>query len=272
MLLSIITINYNKGEGLIKTVNSVLNQSFSDFEYIVIDGNSDDGSVEFLESIDAKCFRYISEPDFGIYNAMNKGIKVAQGEYLLFLNSGDYFYENSTLQEVIPSLQSNTDIYYGDIKKKKGNRLSTKTYPEKLRLSFFYTGALCHQSTFIKKELFFKYFLYNEDYKIMSDWEFFIFTICKENVSYQHLDRIICVYDFSGISSDKKFTDIALKERKQTIDTYFPAFSEDYKILNKLNAKRTQQIFYIEKFPFAWKILKGLINIILLFLPKKTIK
>jgi glycosyltransferase involved in cell wall biosynthesis len=272
MKLSIITINYNNDDGLEDTFKSVFEQTFKDFEYLVIDGGSDDDSLNIIRNHEDKIDYWVSEKDKGVYNAMNKGIKVAQGDYLLFLNSGDYFYENVTLQEIIPSLQSNKDIYYGDIKKKKGNRLSTKTYPEKLRFSFFYTGALCHQSTFIKKELFFKYFLYNEDYKIMSDWEFFIFTICKENVSYQHIDRIICIYDFSGISSDKKFTDIALKERKQTIDTYFPAFSEDYKTLDKLNAKRTQQLFYIEKFPFAWKILKGLINLILLFLPKKIIK
>ena len=96
-LISIITINFNDKIGLQRTFDSVFAQDFNDFEYIVIDGGSNDGSKELIEENTDKISYWISEPDKGIYNAMNKGIKVANGEYLLFLNSGDKFYNKKSL-------------------------------------------------------------------------------------------------------------------------------------------------------------------------------
>ena len=100
MKYSIITVNFNNKEGLRKTIESVIRQSFRDFEYIVIDGGSTDGSADILKEYDAQIDYWVSEPDKGIYNAMNKGIVQAKGEYLNFMNSGDYFYDNQVLQHV----------------------------------------------------------------------------------------------------------------------------------------------------------------------------
>ena len=134
--LTIITINYNNSEGLKCTVNSVLNQSFTDFEYVVIDGASKDDSVEFLQSIKSKNFEYISEPDTGIYNAMNKGIERAKGKYLLFLNSGDYL-ENENVLDIIQLFFNNDyGVLAGNIifDEDQGKRL--REHPEKMTFSY----------------------------------------------------------------------------------------------------------------------------------------
>ena len=115
MKLSIITVNLNNRDGLQKTIDSVICQTFRDFEWIVIDGGSTDGSKELIEQYADHFAYWVSEPDKGIYNAMNKGIKVAKGEYLQFLNSGDSLWNETTLQGVVPFFSGTTDIFYGDV-------------------------------------------------------------------------------------------------------------------------------------------------------------
>ena len=266
--ISIITINYNDKEGLRKTIESVISQTWQDFEFLVIDGNSSDGGKETILEYESKLDYWVSEPDKGVYNAMNKGIRKATGDFILFLNSGDLLHDKNVLEKVNTQINSDYGIYYGDVIVKKPNSERHKKYPEVLSFSYFYTNALCHQACFIKRSLFEEYFYYNEDYKIYSDGEFFIYTICAKNVPYKHIDLIVSDYDFTGISSNPKYSNIHDSERMQTIEKYFPLFYEDYKALSKLNSKRTQQLFHIEKFPFAWKLVKGFMNLVLLFLPK----
>ena len=201
MQFSIITINYNNAEGLEKTIKSVKSQTYSNFEHIIIDGNSKDGSKTVIES-HKDFFSYsISEPDTGIYNAMNKGIKVSKGKYLLFLNSGDKLYDHQILDKVSKKMFENLDIYYGDLNLifKKENKI--QVFPKKLSFGFFYEKSLAHPSVFIKKNLFDDLFYYNESFKIISDWEFFTCAICKYNASYKHLGLIISKFNTDGISS-----------------------------------------------------------------------
>ena len=113
--ISIISINYNNKEGLRKTVESVVNQTYKNFEYIVIDGGSTDDSTDILDEYHEKINYIVSEPDSGIYNAMNKGIKVAKGDYLLFLNSGDCLIDQFVIQKVITELNDKISIYYGNL-------------------------------------------------------------------------------------------------------------------------------------------------------------
>lgn len=258
--VSIITINYNNFKGLEKTIKSVINQTQNDYEFIVIDGDSTDGSKELIGRYSEKIDFWVSEPDTGVYNAMNKGIKVAKGDFVIFMNSGDSFYENTVLQKVYPLLVDDYDIYYGDNYKIKQNSKRKKTYPEKLSFSFFYNSCINHQATFVRKRLFFDYFLYNENLKIVSDWEFFIYTICIENRPYKYLKLTICNYDFTGISSKKENKSIADLERKLVLDKYFSHFLEDYKLVNIIKSKRIQQILYIKTFKTPWKLFKGVIN------------
>lgn len=266
--ISIITVNYNDKPGLQKTIQSVLSQSVKDFEFIVIDGNSNDGSKEIIEQNSGQINYWVSEPDSGVYNAMNKGIRAATGDFVIFMNGGDIFYDNHVIENVLPLLSADFKIYYGDVIVKKSNSERHKIYPDQLSFSYFYTNALCHQTCFIKRQLFYDHFFYNENYKIYSDGEFFIYTICKQNVPYKHLNMIIAVYDFNGISSNPKYEKLHEDERMTSINKFFPAFADDYKVLSKLNSKRVKQVFYIEKFPFAWKLVKGFMNFTLLFLPK----
>ena len=266
--VSIITINYNDKTGLDKTIKSVAEQTFKDFEFIVIDGGSTDGSAALIEQNIDKISYWISEKDSGVFNAMNKGIRAANGEFVIFMNGGDCFYNASVLEEVLPELSAEFDIYYGDNYKVNPNSKRLKTYPEKLNFSFFYTSAINHQSAFIRKSLFDENFYYNEEFKIASDWEFFVYTICYKNVSYKYLKKTIAEYDFTGISSNPKFSELFQKEKLQSIQKYFPAFLEDYKEVSELNSKRFLQFQYIKQHKIAWRFLKAFLSILLLFLPK----
>ncbi|GGI22895.1 glycosyltransferase family 2 protein [Pedobacter mendelii] len=266
--LSIITVNYNDKAGLEKTINSVKQQTWQDFDYFIIDGGSTDGSADIVNIYKNEFAHCISEPDNGVYNAMNKGIRLATGDYLLFLNSGDSLKSYTTLQEIEVYLNNEKDIYYGDANYQEKDGDVIRTYPDKLSFSFFYKHNLSHQATFIKRNLFENIFFYNENHKIVSDWEFFIYAICKKNVTYKHINQVICNYDTQGISSIINNHELMNIERDKTLQKHFPLFIEDYRTISNLNLKRFRQFTFIKNYPFAFKILKGFMNLILMFLPK----
>ena len=269
MKISIITINYNHKINLEKTIKSVVDQNERNFEFVIIDGNSSDGSKEVIKNYSNYIDYWISEPDSGIYNAMNKGIKLAKGEYLLFLNSGDILFDENTLQKSQEYLKGDKAIFYGDIIYQESSRQKERILPDELTFLFFLEHSLSHQAAFIKGSLFEQIFLYNEAYKIVFDWEFFIYAICKQNVSYQRIPFFITIYDTTGISSIKENHTLMYEERRQTLDKYFPAFVSDYQSITALGSKRTKQFLFIGKHKIAWKALKGFMNIILLFLKDK---
>ena len=155
MKLSIITINLNNRYGLVKTLQSVMGQSYSGFEYIVIDGGSIHGSPGIIEEYADNMTHWVSEKDSGIYNALNKGIRIAHGKYILFLHSGDVLINNKVLEEVFGE-SHDEDILYGDIVyfKPSENKFIETSLPDTMDLFFFYQQNLWHQAAFIKKELF----------------------------------------------------------------------------------------------------------------------
>ena len=267
--ISIITINYNDQLGLQKTIESVISQTYTAIEFIVVDGDSSDGSKGIINQYSSQITKWVSEKDKGIYHAMNKGIKMATGDYLLFLNSGDSLIDLEVVTAVSNSMTDNKDLYYGDIYFKRKDKTTKETFPETLTFDFFYYNNLSHQATFIKRTLFDDLFLYNESYKIAADWEFFIYAICKANVSYRHLPIYITLYDGTGISSNEKNKEIITKEREMTIDKYFPAFKDDYDKISILRQRRFKQFLSIKENRTAWEILKILMKIILLFIPSK---
>lgn len=268
--ISIITINYNNKAGLQKTIESVLEQTSKNYEFILIDGDSNDGGKELLQQHQDKFTYWVSEPDNGIYNAMNKGIKVATGDYLLFLNSGDYLAENTMLEQIEAQIDGNYDIYYGDIIFDEINNKRKIVFPEVLTFDFFFRDNLSHQSSFIKRELFDQIFYYNEDFKIVSDWEFLIYAICKHNVSYKHLDLLTTIYDGSGYSSNPNNYKTVYAERAISLKKYFPTFITDYEQISQLKNRRIQQVLAIQKHRFPWKLLKFFIKIAWLFTPRKN--
>lgn len=272
--LTIITINFNNKVGLIKTFESIQNQTWKDFEYIVVDGGSTDGSLEIIKN-NPQVTKWISEKDNGVYHAMNKGILMTNGLYINFMNSGDFYYDTTVLERIQHNFSGNISVLYGnsvyfnEAKKTRHNEIPF----ENLTFSFLYSSGINHQASFIKTELFSKYFLYNEDYKICSDWEFFIRIFFSYNESYLHLKEYICYYDFSGISADPKNLHLYNSEREMTFKKYFSFFIEVHHLLEEINNKRVKNILYIKKHKRAWAILKTLAKLLLLFLPKqKNIK
>ena len=202
-LISIITVNLNNLEGLKKTMTSVLEQSSNEYEYIIIDGGSTDGSREFIQIHDHKIQHWVSEPDKGIYNAMNKGIKAASGEYLLFLNSGDWLHNKNILSRVSPYL-TDCDVLYGNMVKvfADGREYVDKGLNGKeLCLKDFIEGTINHSSSFLKRRLFSKYGLYDEDLKIVSDWKHYLIALGLNNAVVSYLDYPFSYFNMEGISN-----------------------------------------------------------------------
>lgn len=223
MKLSIITINYNNLTGLIKTMQSVLSQTSNDFEYIIIDGGSSDGSKELIEQLAVKDKRlsyWVSEPDNGIYHAMNKGIKMAKGDYLQFLNSGDCLVNGTVTVRMLQAFENKEEIaiLYGNMLKEiaKGLLRDKGFAGRQPTMLDFYTGTLNHSSAYIKRSLFEQYGLYDESLKIASDWKWYIKTIIFGGINPQYVDIDVTLFDMTGISTvntrlDKQEREFALK-------------------------------------------------------------
>ncbi len=224
--LSIITVNLNNKEGLSKTLTSVANQSCQDFEYIVIDGASTDGSLELIQDT-SFIDRWISEKDTGVYDAMNKGIALATGDYLLFLNSGDQLFNEAVIENAIPKLTGEA-IIYGNLQQAWENTQRIHYFPDELTFGHFIKETIGHLSTFIRSDLFEKYGLYDTEYRIVADWAFFTKVIIKENVSVKRIPDIVGTFDMNGMSSIPANFDRINHERRQFLQKYFGRFLDDY--------------------------------------------
>jgi len=235
--LSIITINYNNKNGLEKTIESVVNQTFSDIEYIVIDGGSEDGSVEVIKQYSDKITYWVSEPDEGIYNAMNKGILRAKGEYCLFLNSGDFLANNEVLYKLF-EVERQEDLLICRFYRRndEGNRIEMKE--QKITFLEFYVSSLPHAATLIKRNLFEKIGLYNENNKIVSDWEFFMEALFIHRSSHFVIDDLfLSEQEKEGISASSM--SLHLQERKNVLKNKFPLFIDDYRLLRFYMTSKT---------------------------------
>lgn len=219
--LSIITINYNNAEGLKKTIESVLAQSAKNFEYIVVDGASSDGSKAIIEQYQDKISYWISEKDLGIYNAMNKGILAAKGEFCQFLNSGDYLADENVTQKMLSQCDDSSVIYGNMIKKWPSGKIFKNTSIDTKSFYNFYLGSLNHSPAYIRKSLFEKYGLYDENLKIVSDWKFFLKAIALENESVKYVDLDMTIFDMTGISNTNSNLDKS--ERKMFLEEQIPA-------------------------------------------------
>lgn len=198
MKLTIITINFNNLEGLKRTLPSVIGQTYKGFQYIVIDGGSTDGSKEYIEQYPRIDF-FVSEPDEGIYNAMNKGIKYAEGEYCLFMNSGDMFFSSTVLESAVPLLDGEDFYAGGAVFIKQDQKAETWLPPKKMTISYILNNSLCHQSLFNKTRIM-KERPFNEELKIAADWEHFILSWKEYHNTYKCIPNIISIYFMDGIS------------------------------------------------------------------------
>ena len=225
MKFSIITINYNNCEGLRRTIESVVNQTCRDFEYIIIDGGSTDGSVDVIKQYANQIDYWVSEQDKGIYNAMNKGVVVAKGEYCLFMNSGDCLYNKSVIGDVL-SQGLDADVVCGDICFERNN-ICPNT--ESVTMRTFYKGTLYHQASFISTKML-KQTPYDEKLKSAADWKWLVQTLIFGEASYRHMPVVIAYFEGGGISENNN--QIGKNEVKQELMRMLPkrilADYEDY--------------------------------------------
>lgn len=228
--ISVITVNLNNLEGLQRTMTSVFAQTWQEFEYLVIDGGSTDGSKKCIEENATRIDHWISEPDKGIYNAMNKGIRAAKGEYLLFLNSGDEFYSSKVLEENKDFIHTE-DLVYFDIFLvfQEGTRIHH--YPEDLNFKTFQEGAIGHPTTFIHRSLFQKIGFYDERLRIVADWKFFAIAVVKHNCTRKKVKAVLSKFYMDGVSSlNGKLVE---EERKKVLRRNFPVKSAQYALKRK---------------------------------------
>ena len=263
MIFSVITINYNNRLGLKQTIESVICQSNKDFEFIIIDGGSTDGSVDIIKEYSNSITYWVSEKDYGIYYAMNKGVAQAHGNYCIFMNSGDCFHSPDILDAF---KEYEEDIICGKIIKGNttipcGHNKSSITLVDLMR------GSLPHQAMFIRKELMVKY-PYDENYKILSDWKFCIQTLIFDNCSFRNSDIIVADYDISGISSNSN-GQLPI-EREQILKEMFPPrIIADYQRLYPIDDELLDQSLLLTQTVGARKLVKRFSNLILRLINKK---
>ena len=269
--ISIITINYNDSSGLQKTFDSVFGQTWQDFEYVVIDGGSTDGSKELIEHYQNQIDYWVSEPDSGIYNAMNKGIAVATGEYLLFLNAGDHFYSNTVLEENLKEI-CDADVISFDIELIENSISKIHVLPKTITFSVMFQSTLAHQSTFIKRLLFDELGKYDEQYLIVADWTFFMNIFFNNKYNYKKVNEILTTFYLGGISNNVK---VLREERKKFLNNNFPRFVLDYDelIANRkiINTNRIQMLLEIEKSWFGKKMVSLLFRLYIFCFSKRKL-
>lgn len=251
MKLSIITINYNNAEGLRKTLASVASQTYKQIEHVIVDAASTDGSVDIIkeyarrvnsEERRVKSVIWSSEPDGGVYAGMNKGIKKVTGDYIQILNSGDLLAAPDVTGRMVANVEKYEcpAILYGNMLKSYdgktiinrdtcGNGMYT---PESFL--YFYKGTLNHDCAYIRRDLFDKYGLYNEEMKICSDWEWYVKVIALGGEKAVYTDIDVTIFDMNGVSeSGGKNAELIKKERREYLEKILPAtVLHDYDIFS----------------------------------------
>ncbi|MGN0282246.1 MAG: glycosyltransferase family 2 protein [Prevotella sp.] len=258
---TIITINRNNALGLENTIKSVICQTFCDYEYLIIDGESSDGSVDVIKKYEDNVSYWVSEKDSGIYSAMNKAICIAKGKYYLFLNSGDVFYSNTVLEETRTFVSQNYDLLIG--REAIGEKAPSPFVEKTITLMSIFKTPLPHQATFIRGELF-RDCLYDESYSIVADWKFWIQKIIIDNCSYKYIDVVVDRFDTSGISlhSNGKGTEECDRMYRELL---YPRCIDDYRKYNHLDDEWVElghKLFYTYRLKkYIYKVLQILIKI-----------
>jgi glycosyltransferase involved in cell wall biosynthesis len=213
--ISIVTINLNNRHGLESTIKSVLAQSVRNFEFVIIDGNSNDGSIDVIERYAKQLNFWQTEKDNGIYDAQNKGILKSTGEYILFLNSGDVLADSNVIENLNPLLHTE-DIVYGNMNiLQSDGTIQNLTSPSIVDVEFLMISTLWHPTSLIKRSVFSSLGLYNTSLKICGDYEFFIRAIVKHGCSLRHIPITISTFNLGGISNQETMKTLEMNERQQ---------------------------------------------------------
>ena len=238
---SVITVCLNERNKIRATCESICGQSFHDFEWIVVDGSSTDGTLDILAEYKDRINVMVTEPDRGIYHAMNKGIRLASGQYLVFMNGGgDRFMDEEVLKTV--AVAPKAGILYGDILLKEADGLFLR-YPDELPSDYLLNNMLPHQASFIWWELFEQYGHYDETFKIAGDYDLFVRLLDVHRVSCFHVPKTLAVFDGDGISTNSKNRSLRKNENHIIRKKYFPQYCYSLKrvrqdIRNWFSSKR----------------------------------
>ncbi|MCR5779931.1 MAG: glycosyltransferase [Bacteroidaceae bacterium] len=269
MTLSIITINFNNLDGLKATRQSILAQTYKDWEWIVIDGGSTQGDREFIEEHQSETAYWCSEPDRGVYHAMNKGIAAAKGDYFIFMNSGDTFYDIEVLTHVFKQLRTE-DVLYGDwVQVHPNGETSLSLAPKVFSLHFICSDNICHQAMFLKGELM-RQSPYDESFRLYADWAKWI-QWALNGYSFCYIPVTICAYDMGGISVTQKALIIKEHKRLQTdiiptaMRTSLNEMQRLYKIINEMHPLVLEASRLIEKKKLFKKIIHTAIRLCHIF-------
>lgn len=199
-LITVVTVCYNSVDMIEKTLKSVIEQSYSNKEYVVIDGASTDGTKKIVERyIDSIDF-FMSESDNGIYHAMNKAVGVAKGEWVIFMNAGDVFVDNAVLEKANYSLSATIDVLYGDILTSRNAELVLKEAPSEIKS--MHRMPFCHQAVFTRTSLL-RSFPFDEKYKMSADFKLYK-QLNRENATFRRLPLPITIYDRTGLSNSQR--------------------------------------------------------------------
>lgn len=223
MKISVVTVCFNAENTIRATIESVINQDYDDYEYVIMDGSSSDGTTDVIKEYNGhEHLTWYSEPDNGLYDAMNKSLDRISGDYVIFMNSGDLFHDNNVLKDVANKLDH--DIVYGDALKRCKNGDHTESYmgTHIERMKMMLCGAFfCHQSQFTRSEVMRKY-RFREDHKITADYDFIVRALANK-CTFSHVNRVICSFDNDGgISADKNNYRQMIREDDSSIRECFP--------------------------------------------------
>lgn len=255
MKLTIVTINFNNSLGLKRTLDS-LPWGLDEVESIVIDGGSTDGSVQVAQAFIEKGAQVVSEPDNGVYDALNRGILKAEGEFLSFMNSGDCF-EKSIFPSVLDHLKGRS-IFFGD--RYVGPQRGYTAYPENMRVKDMFTGlkGLCHQTMFVPRLLFDELGLYDDSMSIVADWAWNLKALMAPNVPFVHLGQVVCHYEGGGVSSvESPMHATGDEEKLGFLKKTYPAAYEDWldyaRLLKDESSRMSSGIHRWADRLFEWK-------------------
>lgn len=236
LLISIITVTFNTGDKLVATLDSVCSQSFQDYEVVIVDGCSKDNTLDIARSYQAKLAKLsiYSEPDKGIYDAMNKGVRLAKGEYVYFLNSGDLLYDKDVLANVARQLSGGNLVYGNAITQNEAGEPKPYRVGEFSKYRLAHTN-ICHQTIFYPRETLLAH-PFNLQYRLFADWDVNMQLWKKVRFSYTNQDVVL--YEGGGASDVQK--DIAFKnDQLRLITKYLGIDAIGYLILRKLNIWRS---------------------------------
>lgn len=229
-MFSIITVCYNAEKSIDTTLYSIISQKYNDYEIIIIDGGSYDSTLEIINSYSAKCnIRLYSEPDNGIYNAMNKGISLAKGSHVLFLNSGDYLYDADVLNRIEQYISNEPKaILYGRIVKYYPNLGSEyiENHEGEIEDRILEGGMPCHQAIIAPLDTLRNHY-FCEKYKIRADYEWLMYSVVH-NVKCVYIPEFIAFYDMAGISSGTLYLEQREEETREIIDEYSVLLKNKY--------------------------------------------